>query len=153
MSKGVLIFLIFIYLILGSIICESLIKKTHRANAALIELESEIDQNYNSNTPDIASAESISSNSETIQIEESKKDLAIEIPQQMADVSTLKGIDFAPEVFEKPDFVVIKSGDCLSRLASDFYGSSAEFSKIYEANSDILSSPHLIYPGQKLRIP
>ena len=47
---------------------------------------------------------------------------------------------------------VVKSGDTLSKIAKEIYGDSMQYTKIYESNG-FLTSPDLIHPGQKLRIP
>jgi len=47
----------------------------------------------------------------------------------------------------------VKSGDWLSKLALTYYGDMGLISEIIAANKDIIKSPHLIYPGQKLKIP
>lgn len=47
----------------------------------------------------------------------------------------------------------VKSGDSLSKIAQEVYGSSGEYMKIFEANKPMLTSPDKIYPGQVLRIP
>lgn len=48
----------------------------------------------------------------------------------------------------------VKKGDNLSKLAKQFYGSGADWKKIYEANKDIIGgNPNLIYPGQTFTIP
>ena len=49
-------------------------------------------------------------------------------------------------------YVVVK-GDTLSRIAKHEYGDAAKWRQIYEANTDIIKNPDLIYPGQKLRLP
>ena len=68
---------------------------------------------------------------------------------------------------EKPDFsnvqsgssstaakiYEVKSGDSLSKIAKDEYGNANEWTRIFEANKDVLKDPNKIYPGQKLRIP
>lgn len=48
---------------------------------------------------------------------------------------------------------VVKSGDSLSKIASNEYGNAGAWKTIYEANKDILSDPDKIFPGQKLKIP
>jgi len=48
---------------------------------------------------------------------------------------------------------VVKSGDSLSKIAQHYYGDAKAYSKIFEANRDILSNPDLIQPGQTLKIP
>lgn len=48
----------------------------------------------------------------------------------------------------------VKSGDNLWNIAKQYYGSGAMYTKIYEANKDIIGgNPNLIFPGQKLIIP
>lgn len=48
----------------------------------------------------------------------------------------------------------VKKGDNLWTLAKKFYGSGADYTKIYEANKDAIGkNPNLIYPGQTFTIP
>lgn len=47
----------------------------------------------------------------------------------------------------------VKAGDTLWALAAKYYGSGAQYTKIYEANTDKVSNPNLIYVGQVLTIP
>jgi nucleoid-associated protein YgaU len=47
----------------------------------------------------------------------------------------------------------IKSGDSLSKIAKQYYGSAADWEKIYQANKDQIKNPNLIHPGQKIKIP
>lgn len=47
----------------------------------------------------------------------------------------------------------VKSGDCLWKIAKQFYGSGAQYTKIYNANTDKIKNPNLIYAGQVLTIP
>jgi nucleoid-associated protein YgaU len=48
---------------------------------------------------------------------------------------------------------VVQSGDSLSKIAQRFYGDASLYTKIFEANRDLLKDPNKISPGQKLRIP
>lgn len=48
---------------------------------------------------------------------------------------------------------VVVEGDSLSKIAKRHYGDGKKWSRIYEANRDLLKDPDLIYPGQILRIP
>lgn len=48
---------------------------------------------------------------------------------------------------------VVCPGDTLSELALRFLGSSHRYHELYEANRDVLSSPHALKPGMVLRIP
>lgn len=47
----------------------------------------------------------------------------------------------------------VQKGDSLWAIASKFYGKGSEYSKIAEANTDKISNPNLIYPGQVLTLP
>jgi nucleoid-associated protein YgaU len=47
----------------------------------------------------------------------------------------------------------VKKGETLSKIAEQYYGDPSLYSKIFEANRDILDNPDLIKIGQKLRIP
>ena len=51
------------------------------------------------------------------------------------------------------EYYEVKSGDSLSKIAQEVYGSANKYSAIFEANKPMLSDPDKIYPGQKLRIP
>ncbi len=59
----------------------------------------------------------------------------------------------APEEVVKEEFYTIKSGDTLGAIAREFYGNASAYMRIFEANTDIISDPNKIYPGQKIRIP
>ncbi|HCM75786.1 MAG TPA: peptidoglycan-binding protein [Cytophagales bacterium] len=45
----------------------------------------------------------------------------------------------------------VQKGDTLGKIAKAYPGIS--WKQIYEANTDIIKNPNLIYPGQKFRIP
>lgn len=47
----------------------------------------------------------------------------------------------------------VKKGDTLWAIAAKYYGKGAGYSKIYNANTDKISNPNLIYAGQVLTIP
>ena len=48
---------------------------------------------------------------------------------------------------------VVVSGDNLSKISKQFYGTPNKYTHIFEANKPMLSDPDKIYPGQVLRIP
>jgi nucleoid-associated protein YgaU len=54
---------------------------------------------------------------------------------------------------EKAEVYEIVSGDTLGAIAKRFYGKASMYTKIFEANRDIIEDPNKIYPGQKIRIP
>ena len=47
----------------------------------------------------------------------------------------------------------VQAGDSLSTISQQFYGSSSQYMKIFEANRDQLKDPNRIQAGQKLKIP
>ncbi|MCB0382148.1 MAG: LysM peptidoglycan-binding domain-containing protein [Psychroserpens sp.] len=47
----------------------------------------------------------------------------------------------------------VKSGETLGKIAKQYYGNPAKYQTIFQANSDILKNPDLIYPDQELIIP
>ncbi len=46
----------------------------------------------------------------------------------------------------------VASGDCLWDICLKLYGNGAEWGKLFELNSDLLTNPRLIYPGQVLKL-
>lgn len=49
-------------------------------------------------------------------------------------------------------YTVVK-GDCLWKIAKKFYGDGSRWPEIYDANTDIIKNPNLIYPNQVFVIP
>ena len=47
----------------------------------------------------------------------------------------------------------VKEGDCLWNIAKKFYGNGSAYTKIYDANTNKIANPNLIYPGQVFVIP
>ena len=58
-----------------------------------------------------------------------------------------------PEEKEKVEYYVIVSGDTLGAIAKRYYGSASKYTRIHEANRELIPDPNKIYPGQKIRIP
>lgn len=50
-------------------------------------------------------------------------------------------------------FYTIKSGDTLSKIAKEHYGDANAYTKIFEANREVIGDPDKIFPGQQIRIP
>ena len=50
-------------------------------------------------------------------------------------------------------YYTIQSGDTLSKIAADKYGNASDYTKIFEANREVIEDPDKIYPGQVIRIP
>ncbi len=49
--------------------------------------------------------------------------------------------------------VIVQPGNSLWRIARRAYGSGAQYTVIYEANTDRIRDPDLIYPGQVFEVP
>ncbi len=47
----------------------------------------------------------------------------------------------------------VAPGDSLSAIAQKLYGDAGKWRQIFEANTDQIKNPDLIYPGQILKIP
>jgi nucleoid-associated protein YgaU len=47
----------------------------------------------------------------------------------------------------------VKAGDTLSKISKQFYGSTGDYMKIFDANRDQLADPDKIKVGQELKIP
>jgi nucleoid-associated protein YgaU len=54
---------------------------------------------------------------------------------------------------EKVEFYEIVSGDTLGAIAKRYYGKASQYTRIHEANKELIPDPNKIYPGQKIRIP
>ena len=50
-------------------------------------------------------------------------------------------------------YYTVKSGDTLSAISKEMYGTANEYLRIFEANKPMLTHPDKIYPGQVLIIP
>jgi len=50
-------------------------------------------------------------------------------------------------------FIVVKRGDTLSSIAYRAYGRASAYTKIYNANPDLVKNPNRIYVGMRLRVP
>ncbi len=57
------------------------------------------------------------------------------------------------EAKEKIEFYEIVSGDTLGGIAKKFYGKASLYTRIHEANKELIPDPNKIYPGQKIKIP
>lgn len=51
------------------------------------------------------------------------------------------------------DYYEIKSGDTLWAVAKKHYGDGNKYTKIVEANKEVIKDADKIFPGQKIRIP
>lgn len=71
--------------------------------------------------------------------------------EEKATVSVTKERDASTAPTTKT--YTVKKGDTLWAIAAKYYGSGAQYNKIYNANTDKISNPNLIYPGQVFTIP
>ena len=60
--------------------------------------------------------------------------------------------DLEPQFSEEKIHLVV-TGDCLTEISMQYYGTSRHWEKIYEANAEILAGPNLIRTGQEIKIP
>ena len=72
-------------------------------------------------------------------------DITVEAPQQRA--AAVGGAAAGGQTY------TVKSGDTLSKISQQFYGSANEYMRIFYANRDQISDPNNIKVGQKLIIP
>lgn len=82
------------------------------------------------------------------------KTITVEQPaakEEKATVSVTKERDASTAPTTKT--YTVKKGDTLWAIAAKYYGSGAQYNKIYNANTDKISNPNLIYPGQVFTIP
>ncbi|AEM71450.1 Peptidoglycan-binding lysin domain protein [Allomuricauda ruestringensis DSM 13258] len=47
----------------------------------------------------------------------------------------------------------VKSGESLSKIAKHYYGDPMKYTKIFDANTNVLKDPNVIHPDQVLVIP
>ena len=47
----------------------------------------------------------------------------------------------------------VSSGESLSKIAKHYYGDAMKYTKIFEANTNVLKNPDVIHPDQVLVIP
>ena len=64
-----------------------------------------------------------------------------------------RGTQSATATVVAPKTYTVKSGDTLSKIAKEHLGNASDYMKIFELNTDQLSDPNLIKPGQVLRLP
>lgn len=59
----------------------------------------------------------------------------------------------APEQTAEVEYYEIQSGDSLWKIADKVYGNGSEYTKLFEANREVIKDPDLIFPGQIIRVP
>lgn len=68
-------------------------------------------------------------------------------------VKPVKKVQSSPQASTAQRTYTVKRGDCLWNIAKKFYGNGAMYTKIYDANTNKIAEPDLIYPGQVFVIP
>ena len=71
----------------------------------------------------------------------------------VANVSSVNDMMTVASSSPESQMYVVVSGDNLSKISKQFYGTPNKYTQIFEANKPMLSDPDKIYPGQVLRIP
>ena len=59
----------------------------------------------------------------------------------------------ALEAASDVEYYEIQSGDTLGAIAKRYYGNANDYTKIFEANQEVIIDPDKIFVGQKIRIP
>ena len=65
----------------------------------------------------------------------------------------VKKVTSSPSKSTEQRTYTVKKGDCLWNIAKKFYGKGSAYTKIYDANTNKIANPNLIYPGQVFVIP
>ena len=92
-------------------------------------------------------------------VNEATKNSAVLIAGNVKGVEKViaDGLTFPPpqakEEQEKVEFYEIVSGDTLGGIAKRYYGKASLYTRIHEANKELIPDPNKIYPGQKIKIP
>jgi len=58
-----------------------------------------------------------------------------------------------PKTWKALDVVLVESGDTLSGIAKARLGDASRFPEIFDLNTELLSDPDKIFPGQVLTLP
>lgn len=65
----------------------------------------------------------------------------------------LSNTEQAPLASVSSQKYTVEKNDTLQKISKKFYGTTKKWTKIYNANKDVLKSPNSVYPGQTLNIP
>ena len=69
------------------------------------------------------------------------------------DFSSVQGGSSSTAATAAARTYTVVSGESLSKIAQREYGHASQWTRIYEANRDLLTDPDKILPGQMLKIP
>lgn len=82
-----------------------------------------------------------------------RQTLVVETVQEPASEPMKEESEGSVGVAKKATSYTVQNNDTLQKISIAVYGSSKQWKKIFEANSDQLKSPDKIYAGQILKIP
>jgi nucleoid-associated protein YgaU len=86
--------------------------------------------------------------------EEPTSDQPPAIPQRSETAATSQSVPPAADTVQpKLRFHTVQRGDTLSGISKQYYGTTAKWRKILDANRNTLKSPDSLTPGMKLIIP
>jgi nucleoid-associated protein YgaU len=75
----------------------------------------------------------------------------ISVPQQQQQPAMTAGASIGGG--QNHRHYTVKAGDTLSKISREFYGDPNQYTKIFNANRNVLTDPNKISPGQDLLIP
>lgn len=73
------------------------------------------------------------------------------VNSSLNDITLNLSVD--PSLAPKQKTYTVAAGDSLSKIAKQFYGNANEYTKIFEANRNVLTDPNIVKVGQQLVIP
>jgi nucleoid-associated protein YgaU len=73
------------------------------------------------------------------------------VDPSLNDITLNLSVD--PSLAPKQKTYTVAAGDSLSKIAKQFYGNANQYTKIFEANRNVLSDPNMVKVGQELVIP
>ena len=71
----------------------------------------------------------------------------------VAGVAAVNDLMTVDQSEPEAQYYTVVKGDTLSKISKQYYGDPNKYNAIFDANTPMLKSPDLIYPGQMLRIP
>jgi len=72
---------------------------------------------------------------------------------QTGQSSPALAVYYQPEKIKTQKFHIVRSGDTLTGIACEYYGSANKLQKILDANRDIIKDANMLRPGTKLILP
>ena len=122
-----------------------------RANAAIVRVAQAAEQSSQAIAAESAAVDLKTPTEEDMQSAALQVGMAIQIPSLPLTAAELA----AGPVNQTTTYTtyVVEAGDTLSNIAARFYNNTSLWSYIYQANPNVISDAHWIFPGQRLIIP